>query len=90
MKHAMDFDSGSIDETLEAHEHKLRALRVILDAWSDAIGEGLAADAVANAALFAALADLVAAYGEDAVATMTDGLSERIQLGEFSVRQTRH
>lgn len=86
----MDLDSTVLDETLDAHDHKARALRVILDAWSDAIDEGLEADAVANAALFAALADLIAAYGEDAVSTMTDGLASRIQLGEFSMPRTRH
>ena len=79
-----------IEDALEAQDQKLRALRVILEAWSDAIDLGLEADAVANAALFAALADLIAAYGEDAVVTMTNGLAERIQLGEFSVPNTRH
>jgi hypothetical protein len=43
---------------------------------------------LANAALFAALADLVAAYGEDAVAKMTGGLSRRIQHGEFTLNRT--
>jgi hypothetical protein len=33
---------------------------------------------LANAALFAALADLIGAYGEDAVAKMTNGLSRRV------------
>ena len=30
---------------------------------------------------------MVATYGEDAVANMTDGLSERIRCGEFTVNR---
>ncbi|HEU0017604.1 MAG TPA: hypothetical protein VFQ31_04495 [Methyloceanibacter sp.] len=47
--------------------------------------DGIEPEMLANAALFAALADLVAAYGEDAVAKMTGGLSRRIQHGEFTL-----
>ena len=43
---------------------------------------------LANAALFAALADLIDVYGEDAVAKMTSGLSRRINHGEFTLRRT--
>ncbi len=42
---------------------------------------------LANAALFAALADLIGVYGEDAVAKMTTGLSRRIHHGEFTLRR---
>jgi hypothetical protein len=38
--------------------------------------------------LFAALADLIGVYGEDAVAKMTNGLSRRIHHGEFTLRRT--
>ena len=43
---------------------------------------------LANAALFASLADLIGVYGEDAVAKMTTGLSRRIQHGEFTLKRT--
>ena len=43
---------------------------------------------LANAALFAALTDLIDAYGEDAVAKMTNGLSRRIRYGEFTLKRT--
>ena len=43
---------------------------------------------LANAALFAALADLIGAYGEDAVAKMTTGLPRRIHHGEFTLKRT--
>lgn len=43
---------------------------------------------LANAALFAALADLISVFGEDAVAKMAGGLSRRIHHGEFTLKQT--
>ncbi len=63
------------------------ALRYILDAWEEALHDGIEPEMLANAALFAALADLVASYGEDAVAKMTGGLSRRIQHGEFTLNR---
>ncbi len=64
------------------------ALGYILDAWEEALHDGLAPEALANASMFAALSDLVATYGEDAVAKMTDGLSRRIHHGEFTLYRT--
>ncbi|MBI1383705.1 MAG: hypothetical protein GC150_02160 [Rhizobiales bacterium] len=61
------------------------ALRFILEAWEMAIDEGLDADDLANAALFAALADLVAAYGEANVVRLAEGLARRIEQGEFTL-----
>lgn len=69
-------------------EQKQAALRYILDAWQEALHDGIEPENLANAALFAALADLVGAYGEDAVAKMTNGLSRRIQHGEFTLKRT--
>jgi hypothetical protein len=43
---------------------------------------------LANAALFAALADLIGACGEDAVAKMANGLSRRIHHSEFTLKRT--
>ena len=43
---------------------------------------------LANAALYAALVDLISAYGEDAVAKMAGGLSRRIHHGEFTLKRT--
>ena len=63
------------------------ALRYILDAWEEALHDGIEPEMLANAALFAALADLVESYGEDAVAKMTGGLSRRIQHGEFTLKR---
>jgi hypothetical protein len=67
---------------------KQAALRYILDAWEEALRDGIEPECLANAALFAALADLIGVYGEDAVAKMTTGLSRRIQHGEFTLKRT--
>jgi hypothetical protein len=67
---------------------KQEALRYILDAWEEALHDGIEPEMLANAALFAALADLIDVYGEDAVAKMTSGLSRRIHHGEFTLRRT--
>jgi len=75
-------------DTRDDDSRKQAALRYILDAWEEALHDGIEPEMLANAALFAALADLVAAYGEDAVAKMTGGLSRRIQHGEFTLNRT--
>jgi hypothetical protein len=67
---------------------KQAALKYILDAWEEALHDGIEPEMLANAALFAALADLISTYGEDAVARMTGSLSRRIQHGEFTLKRT--
>ncbi len=67
---------------------KQMALRYILEAWEEAIYEGVDPDAIATAAIFAALSDMVATYGEEPVATMCERLPERIRTGEFTVGKT--
>lgn len=74
-------------QTSQSEADKQAALRYILDAWEEALHDGIEPEMLANAALFAALADLVAAYGEDPVAKMTGGLSRRIQHGEFTLKR---
>jgi hypothetical protein len=71
----------------ENEAQKQAALRYILDAWEEALHDGIEPEMLANAALFAALADLIGLYGEDAVAKMTNGLSRRIHHGEFTLRR---
>ncbi len=81
----------SVRRTLRSPESealKQAALRYILDAWEEALHDGVEPEMLANAALFAALADLIGVYGEDAVAKMTSGLSRRIHHGEFTLRRT--
>jgi len=75
-------------QSSESEAQKQAALRYILDAWEEALHDGIEPEMLANAALFAALADLIDVYGEAAVAKMTSGLSRRIQHGEFTLRRT--
>ena len=72
----------------EGAARKQAALQYILDAWEEALHDGIEPEMLANAALFAALSDLIAVYGEDAVAKMTTGLSRRIHHGEFTLKRT--
>jgi hypothetical protein len=63
----------------------LEALSVILEAWEMGADRGVAPEMMAYAALFTALTDLVAAFGEDAVADLATGLSRRVANGEFTL-----
>jgi predicted YcjX-like family ATPase len=65
------------------------ALRFILEAWEEAVYEGLDSDCIATAAIFAALSDMIATYGEEPVASMAERLPERIRSGEFTVGKTK-
>lgn len=77
-----------VEKSPEDDGQKQAALRYILDAWEEALHDGIEPEMLANAALFAALADLISLYGEDAVAKMTGGLSRRIHHGEFTLKRT--
>ena len=68
-----------------AGDDSLRALGHILEAWDEGEGDGIAPELMAYAAIYAALTDLVGAYGEDAVSAMATGLAQRIQDGEFTL-----
>lgn len=67
-------------------ELKGRALQLILDAWDTALSEGAEAEVIASVAIYAALADMVDRYGEDAVAEFCASLPERTRRGEFTLR----
>lgn len=66
-----------------------RALELIWAAWEEGEEGGLPSELMAYAAIYTAMTDLVANFGEDAVASMARGLEERVQLGEFSAHNTR-
>lgn len=74
---------------LPAQEAKQVALRYILEAWEEAVYDGLDPDTIATAAIFAALSDMIATYGEEPVAQMCARLPERIRHGEFTVMKTK-
>jgi hypothetical protein len=67
------------------HEQKRAALGYLREAWAEARLEGIDGDCLAQACLFAALAEFVATYGEEAAARFAEGLAVRIRNGEFSL-----
>jgi hypothetical protein len=73
----------------ESEDDSLRALGVMWEAWEEGTGQGIAPELMAYAAMYTALTDLVAAYGEEHVCTMVDGLSGRVRKGEFTVIRTK-
>ena len=78
------------DGSAQAQMNRQAALRYILDAWEEAVYDGLDPDCVATAAIFAALSDMIATYGEEPVAVMAERLPERIRNGEFTVLRKSH
>jgi hypothetical protein len=70
-------------------EQKMAALSYLQEAWAEARLDGIDDDCMAQACLFAAFAELVSTYGEDAAATYADTLSKRIRNGEFNVEIAR-
>ena len=70
-------------------EHKQAALGYLHEAWTEARLEGIDGDCLAQACLFAAFAEFVATYGEEAAARFAEGLAGRIRNGEFSLAMAR-
>jgi len=72
-------------DPLPDHEQKQAALSYLNEAWAEARHDGVDGDCLAQASLFAAFAELVGTYGEDAVAKFVEGLAARVRNGEFSI-----
>jgi hypothetical protein len=74
------------DQTEHGSEDERRAaFNYISEAWEEARFDGIDGDCLAQVALFSALNELVATYGEEATCRYTEGLAERIRAGEFTV-----
>ena len=71
------------------HEQKRVALGYLHEAWAEARIDGVDGDCLAQACLFAAFAEFVATYGEEAAAEFAEGLALRIRNGEFSLPMAR-
>ena len=76
-------------ERAPADDARMQALGYILEAWEEGTGSGIAPELMAYAALYTALTDLVAAYGEESVISLVSGLVPRVQNGEFTLYRTR-
>ncbi len=88
---AQDAETGMLDETL-IHEldrtvadQKRAAYEMIADAMADAEAEGIEHAIVSQAALFAVFTDMVATWGEAAVAELAERLPQRLIAGEFTL-----
>jgi hypothetical protein len=71
------------------HEQKRMALGYLQDAWTEARLDGIEGDCLAQTALFLALAELIATYGEEPAARYVETLGARVRNGEFSVELSR-
>jgi hypothetical protein len=70
-------------------EQKRAALGYLQEAWNEARLDGIDGDCLAQTCLFAAFAEFVTTYGEEAAARFAEGLAVRIRNGEFSVAMAR-
>jgi hypothetical protein len=84
MSHPASFTTAR--DPMPDHEQKQAALSYLNEAWAEARHDGVDGDCLAQASLFAAFAELVGTYGEDAVAKFVEGLPVRVRNGEFSIR----
>lgn len=73
----------------ENADESLKAFNYILEAWEEGTGSGIAPELMAYAALYAALTDLVAAFGEDSVVSLVSGLGARVEKGEFTLYRSK-
>lgn len=75
--------------SLSAEEQRRDALDYITDAWIEAVRDGLDPDHIAEAALEAAVREMVALRGEDYTIDRLAQQSERVEAGECSAHATR-
>ena len=78
---------GALEEQREARQ---LALEYLAEAWNTAEDEGVETLALAHASLFAAIATLVRAHGEEATALLVGGLPDRIRGGEYNLERQTH
>ncbi len=82
---------GMLDETIVSDveptlaDKKRAAYELVADAMAEAEAEGIERDIVTQAALFAVVSDLVATWGEVAVADFVERLTDRVLAGEFTI-----
>ena len=81
------FATHDQDLTRQSDERQL-ALEYLAEAWNSAEEEGVESLALAHASLFAALATLVRAHGDDAIAELVAGLPDRIRAGEYNLERS--
>lgn len=70
-------------------DDSLKALNLIIEAWEEGAETGIAPEMMAYAALYTALTDLVASFGEGEVVRLVEGLKPRVERGEFTLYRTQ-
>jgi len=70
----------------DAADARLAALSYVSEAFAEAVLDGIGVEALSEAALCAALRELVAARGEDFAAQVAGTLENRVRQGEFTVK----
>jgi hypothetical protein len=73
----------------ESSNESQKALDCILEAWEEGTESGIARELMAYAALYTALTDLVAVFGEEPVMSLVNGLVQRVEKGEFTLYRSR-
>lgn len=85
----MTNDYQDLSDELAASDERRAALNYVTEAFAEAVRDGIESDCFAQAALFAAFRELVATYGEEAVAKYAENFPERIRNGAFTTA-SRH
>jgi hypothetical protein len=81
----------SADASADEHrEERQLALEYLAEAWNTAEDEGVETLALAHASLFAAIATMVRAHGEEATAKLVAALPDRIRGGEYNLERQTH
>jgi hypothetical protein len=90
-KVAMDRETSAFKarDTVPDREQKRMALTYLGEAWAEARHDGVDDDCMAQACLFAAFAELVATYGEEAAAEYAERLAAKVRNGEYSLELAR-
>jgi hypothetical protein len=85
----MAIDMTEVSDPFGDRELKRAAVGYVSEAWNEARLDGIDGDCLAQACLFAAFAEMVSTYGEEAVARFVEALPARLRNGEFSVMLAR-
>ncbi|SDQ81681.1 hypothetical protein [Pseudovibrio sp. Tun.PSC04-5.I4] len=87
-----DVIAGEFTEEIDASDADIRrlALSFIQEAWEDGLSHGIDSTALAHAALFSAMMDLVSLYGEEAVSKFAEEIPQRVERGDYSLERRLH
>ncbi len=85
----MNTQNNTLDDDAAASEERSAALYYFTEAFAEAVRDGIEGDCFAYAALTASFRELVAVYGEDAVAKYVETLPGKIRDGAFTIA-SRH